>query len=130
MAVERFIESQRTERNGPGKILASVYGFFDEDSHPDRLVVYTYEHGPNRGDKAYKIFVAGFLAEGPEATDVLVIDESEMVSDAFRSYSFDGSALVIRGDKRLPSDSMCCPSAIASITLSVVDDRVEILNSE
>ncbi|MGI9232945.1 MAG: hypothetical protein ACR2RD_04880, partial [Woeseiaceae bacterium] len=89
--VQLFIESQRTEQNGPGRILASSNGYYDGDSHPDRLVVYTYEHGPNRGDKAYGMFAVAFLTENFETTDILFIPESEMVSEAFRGYSSDGT---------------------------------------
>ena len=128
--VQLFIESQRTEQNGPGRILASSSGYYDGDSHPDRLVVYTYEHGPNRGDKAYGMYAVAFLTENFETTDILFIPESEMVSERFRGYSSDGTRLVITGEKRLPGDNMCCPSAIASITLTIVDGQVVILNGE
>jgi len=128
--VQLFIESQRTEQNGPDRILASSSGHYDGDSHPDRLVVYTYEHGPNRGDKAYGMFAVAFLTENFETTDILLIPESEMVSERIREYSSDGTKLVITGEKRLPGDNMCCPSAIASITLTVVDGQVVILNGE
>ncbi len=128
--VQLFIESHRTEQNGPGRILASSNGYYDGDSHPDRLVIYTYEHGPNRGDKAYGMFAVAFLTENFGTTDILFIPESEMVSERFRGYSSDGTKLVIKGEKRLPGDNMCCPSAIASITLTVVDRQVVILNGE
>lgn len=130
IGVQIFIESQRTEQNGPGKILASSSGYYDGDSYPDRLVIYTYEHGPNRGDKAYGMFAVAFLTENFETTDVLFIPESEMVSERFREYSSDGAELVITGEKRLPGDAMCCPSAIASITLTVADGQVVILNGK
>ena len=128
--VQLFIESQRTEQNGPGKILASSSGHYDGDSHPDRLVIYTYEHGPNRGDKAFGMFAVAFLTENFETTDILFIPESEMVWETLREYSSDGTELVITGEKRLPGDAMCCPSAITSIALTVVDGQVVILSGE
>lgn len=63
LAVQVFIESQRTEQNGPGKVLARNSGHFDGDSFPDKLVVYTYEHGSNHGEKAFGMFVVAFLTE-------------------------------------------------------------------
>ena len=128
--VQIFIESQRTEQNGPGKILASSSGHYDGDSYPDRLVIYTYEHGPNHGDKAYAMYAVAFLTENFETTDVLFIPESEMVSERLLEYSSDGTELVITGEKRLPGDRNCCPSAIASITLTVTDGQVVVVKGE
>ena len=76
------------------------------------------------------MFAVAFLTENSETTDILLIPESEMVSERFREYSSDGTKLVITGEKRLPGDNMCCPSAIASITLTVADGQVVILNGE
>ena len=128
--VQLFIESQRTEQNGPGKILASSNGHYDGDSYPDRLVVYTYEHGPNRGDKAFGMFAVAFLTESLGTSDILFIPESEMVWETLREYSSDGTKLVITGGRRIPGDAMCCPSAITSITLTVIDGQVVVLNGE
>ena len=130
LAVHVFIESQRTEQNGPGKVLARNSGNYDGDSYPDRLVVYTYEHGPNHGDKAFGMFVVAFLTESFDTTDVLFIPEAEMVPDTLRGYSSRGNELTVRGKKRLPGDAMCCPSAIASITFTVTDGRVVVLKGE
>ena len=129
-AVQIFIESQRTEQNGPRKILATDSGYYDGDSFPDKLVIYTYEHGPSRGDRVLGIFAVAFLTEGFETTDVLFIPEAEMVPDRLLEYSSRGNELVITGEKRLPGDAMCCPSAIASITFTVADGKVVILKGE
>ena len=130
LAVQVFIESQRTEQNGPGKVLARDSGHYDRDSFPDKLVVYTYEHGPNHGDKAFGMFVVAFLTESFDTTDVLFIPEAEMVPDTLLEYSTRGNELTVTGKKRLPGDAMCCPSAIASITFTVADGRVVILKGE
>lgn len=130
LAVQVFIESQRTEQNGPGKVLARNNGHYDGDSFPDRLVVYTYEHGPNHGDKAFGMFVVAFLTESFDTTDVLFIPETELVPDTLREYSSRGNELTVVGKKRLPGDAMCCPSATASITLTVADGQVVILKGE
>lgn len=130
LAVQIFIESQRTEQNGPGKVLARFEGSFDGDAYTDMLVVYTYEHGPNHGDKAFGMFVVAFLTENFDTTDVLFIPESEMVPDTLRQYSSRGNELTITGKKRIPGDAMCCPSAIVSITLAVEDKRVVVLSGE
>lgn len=130
LAVQVFIESQRTEQNGPGKVLAQNSGDYDGDSYPDRLVVYTYEHGPGHGDKTFGMFVVAFLTENFDTTDVLFIPEAEMVPDTLRGYSAHGPELTVTGKKRLPGDAMCCPSATASITFAVTDGRVVILKGE
>ena len=130
LTVELFIESQRTEQNGPGKILAENSGDYDGDSHPDKLVVYTYGHGPNHGDKTFGMFAVAFLTESFDTTDVLFIPEAEMVPDTIREYSARGPELTVIGKKRLPGDAMCCPSAIASITLTVADGRIVVLRGE
>ena len=130
LAVHVFIESQRTEQNGPGKVLARNSSNYDSDSYPDKLVVYTYEHGPNHGDKVFGMFVVAFLTESFDTTDVLFIPETEMVPDTIREYSARGNELTVTGKKRLPGDAMCCPSAIASITLTVADGRVVVLRGE
>jgi len=128
--VQLFIESQRTEQNGPGKVLAQNSGYYDGDSYSDKLVVYTYEHGPSHGDKTFGMFVVAFLTENFDTTDVLFIPETEMVPDTLREYSARGPELTVTGKKRLPGDAMCYPSAIASITLTVADGRVVILKGE
>jgi len=130
LAVQVFIESQRTEQNGPGKVLARSSGHYDGDSFPDKLVVYTYEHGPNRGDKAFGMFAVAFLTENFDTTDVLFIPEAEMVPDTLREYSSHGNELTVIGKKRLPGDNMCCPSATTSIILTVTDGRVVVLKGE
>ena len=79
--IQIFIESQRTASNGPGRILATASGYYDGDSFPDKLVIYTYEHGPNRGDRVHGMFAVAFLTESFETTDILFIPEAEMVPD-------------------------------------------------
>ncbi|MDJ0940058.1 MAG: hypothetical protein QNJ00_09860 [Woeseiaceae bacterium] len=130
VGIQLFIESHRSERHGPGKILASSRGYYDGDSYPDRLVIYTYGHGPNRGDKDHGMYAVAFLTDNFENTQVLFIPESEMLSSGISGYSSDGTELVITGEKRLPGDAMCCPSAIASIALTVADGQVVVLNGE
>lgn len=130
LAVQVFIESQRTEQNGPGKVLATARGNYDGDAYPDKLVVYTYEHGPNRGDKAFGIFAVAFLTENFDTTDVLFIPESEIVPETLREYTSRGNMLVITGKKRLPSDANCCPTGVVSITLAVERGRVVVFNGE
>ncbi len=129
-AVEVFIESQRTAENGPGKILASDSRDYDGDSHPDKLIIYTYEHGPNPGDKTHGIFAVAFLTENFQSTDVLFISGSDMAPFTLDGYSSRGRELVIRGKKYLPGDAMCCPTANTSITLTVTDGEVVILKGE
>ena len=80
-AVEAFIESGRGAGNGRGKILATHAGFYDDDSYVDRLVVYTYEHGPKRGDRVYGVYAVAFLTENPETTELLFIPEADLVSE-------------------------------------------------
>ncbi|MEX0976091.1 MAG: hypothetical protein WDZ50_03225 [Woeseia sp.] len=125
--IELFIESQRTVDSGPGKILASTSGLFDDDVYADKLVVYTYRRTSAQASKPHGLFAVAFLTENFETTDVLFIPESEIVPDSLREYSSDGTELVIRGRKRLPGDSMCCPSAIVSIVLSVKGGEVVVL---
>ena len=129
-AIEVFIESQRTDQNGSGKILAIVSGYYDSDSSPDSLVVYAYEHGPNPGDKAHEMFSVAFLTESFETTDILIIPETDMVPHSLLEYSSHGNGLILTGEKRLSGDAMCCPSAVAFITLTVSDGEVVILESE
>lgn len=129
-AVELFIESQRKPDNGPGVILASDDRDYDGDSHPDRLVIYSYEHGPNPGDKSHEMFAVAFLTENFESTDVLVISGADMVAFSLKEYSSGGNELIIRGNKYLPGDAMCCPSADTSITLTVSNGEVVILKGE
>ena len=130
LAVPVFIESQRTGQNGPGKVLVQTSGHFDGDAYGDILAVYTYEHGPNHGDKAFGMFVVAFLTENFATTEVLFIPESEMVPATVRQYSVRDSELTLTGKKRLPGDAMCCPSGIASITFAVTDGRVVVLRGE
>jgi hypothetical protein len=76
------------------------------------------------------MYAVAFLTENFETTDVLFIPESEMVSERLLEYSSDGAELVITGEKRLPGDRNCCPSAIVSITLTVADGQVVVVKGE
>ena len=129
-AVQVFIESRRTEQNGPGKVLAKASGHYDDDAFPDQLVVYTYEHGPNRGDRTFGMFAVAFLTENFDTTDVVFIPEADLIPGTLREYSSRGGELTVTGRKRLPGDAMCCPSATVSITLTVEDGRVLVLKGE
>lgn len=125
-----FIESQRPENAGPGKVVATAGGYFDSDSFSDKLVVYLYENGPTLGDRAHGLYGVAFLTEGFETSDILYIPATEMIPESVRGYSSDGSELVIRGKRHLPGDDECCPSAIASIALWVVKGKVVVLRGE
>lgn len=132
-AVQIFIESQRTEQNGPGKILVTSGGDYNGDSIADKLVMYTYEHGPNRGDKVFGMYAVAFISEAGsfhKTTDVLFVPESEMIPERILEHSSNGNKTVITAEKRLPSDAMCCPSAIVSLTFSVEESKVVILTGE
>ena len=128
--IQLFIESQRTANSGPGKILATASGSYDDDAYADKLVIYTYQQGSAQGDEWHGLFAVAFLTKNFETTDVLFIPEAEIIPDSLRQYSSDGTELVIRAKKRLPGDAMCCPSAIVSIVLSVKDGKVVILKGE
>lgn len=128
--IQMFIESHRTSSNGPGKILAKASGLYDSDSYPDKLVIYTYEHGPNCGDRVHGMFAVAFLTESFDTTEILFIPEAELVPDTLREYSYGGNELNIIGKKSMPGDPMCCPTAITSITLSVVNGKVVILKGD
>lgn len=132
-AVQIFIESRRTDLDGPGKILVMSGGDYNGDSIADKLVIYTYEPAPNSGDKPHGMFAVAFLSEIGDfhkTTEVMFIPETELVPDRLLGYSSDGSTTVVEGRKRLPGDSMCCPSAIASVTFAVEDEKVVFLNGE
>ena len=132
-AVQIFMESQRTEHNGPAKVLVTSGGDYNGDSIADKLVMYTYEHGPNHGDKVFGMYVVAFVSEAGgfhKTTDVLFIPEAEMIPERLLEYSSSGNTTVVTGEKRVPGDAMCCPSAIASIAFSVEDGKVVILKGE
>jgi hypothetical protein len=118
--IQMFIESHRTSCDGPGKIFARARGYYDSDSYPDKLVIYTYEHGPNCDDRVHGVFAVAFLTESFDTTEILFIPEAELVSDKLHGYSYSGNVLIITGEKRLPGDPMCCPSAIAVFCKIVV----------
>lgn len=125
--IQLFIELQRTADSGPGQILASTSGHFDDDVYGDQLVVYAYHPISAKSDKPHGLFAVAFLTKDFQTTDVLFIPETEIIPESLREYSSDGTELVIRGRKWLPGDSKCCPSAIVSIVLSVEDGKVVIL---
>ena len=125
-----FIESQRPVNAGPGKIVATARGYFDSDSFGDKLVVYSYENRTIPGERADGLYAVAFLTEGFETTDILSIAATEMIPESVHRYSSDGSELVIRGKRHLPGDDECCPSAIASIALWVVEGKVIVLKGD
>ena len=129
-AIQIFIETQRPVNAGPGKVVATASGYFDGDSFPDKLAVYSYENKSAPGDRAHGLHAVAFLTEDFETTDILFIPATEIIPESVHGYSSDGSELVIRGKRHLPGDDECCPSAIASIALWVVKGKVVVLKGE
>jgi hypothetical protein len=128
--VQIFIESQRPKEAGPGKVVALTGGYFDDDAHPDRLVVYTYEHRSSSSNRNHGLYAVAFFTEEFETSDIVFIPEADIIPQSVHGYSSDGKELVIRGLRHLPGDDECCPSASASIALWVVDGEVVVLRSE
>lgn len=128
--IELFIESHRTADSGPGKIVASATGNYDDDAYADELVIYTYQPRLAQGDASQGLFAVAFLTQNFETTDVLFIPEAEIIPASLHQYSSNGTELIIRGNRRLPGDVMCCPSASVSITLSVEDGKIVIRKGE
>ncbi len=123
-------ERQALENAGLGKVVATAGGYFDSDSFPDKLAVYSYENRSTLGDRVHGLYAVAFLTEGFETTDILYIPATEMIPESVRGYSSNGSEVVIRGKRHLPGDDECCPSAIASIALGVVKGKVVVLKGE
>jgi hypothetical protein len=128
--VRIFIESQRPEHAGLGKVVAAAGGYFDSDSFPDKLVVYSYENTTASRDQAHGLYAVAFFTENFDTSDILFIPATEVFPESVREYSSDGSELVITGKRHLPDDDGCCPSSSASIALWVVDGNVVILKRE
>ena len=80
--IQLFIESQRTANSGPGKILATASGSYDDDAYADKLVIYTYQQGSAQGDEWHGLFAVAFLTKNFETTDVLFIPEAEIIPDS------------------------------------------------
>ena len=125
-----FIESQRPKDAGPGRVVASAGGYFDGDAHPDRLVVYAYDNNSRSSNRNHGLYAVAFFTEDFETSDVVFIPGTDIIPQSVHGYSSDGKELVIRGTRHLPGDDECCPSAIASIALWVVDGEVVILRRE
>jgi hypothetical protein len=130
VAIQVFVDSHRPASAGPGKVIATANGYFDSDSFPDKLVVYSYENKSTPGDRSLGLYVVAFLTEDFETTSILSIPATEIIPESVREYSSDGRQLVVRGERYLPDDEVCCPSVIASIALWVVDGEVTVLRSE
>ena len=128
--VQIFIESQRPKDAGPGKLVAAAGGHFDGDAHPDRLVVYSYENNSSSGNRDHGLYAVAFFTEDFETSDIVFIPGTDIIPQSVHGYSSDGKELVIEGTRHLPGDDECCPSAIASIALWVVDGEVIILRRD
>ena len=128
--VQIFIESQRPKDAGPGKVVAAAGGYFDGDSHRDKLVVYSYENSSGSANRDPGLYAVAFFTEDFETSDIVFITGKDIIPQSMHGYSSDGKELIIRGTRRLPGDDECCPSAIASIALWVVDGEVVILRRE
>ena len=128
--VQTFIESQRPEDAGPGKVVATAGGYFDGDAYPDRLVVYAYENNSDSNNRDYGLYAVAFFTEDFGTSDIVFIPGTDIIPQSVHRYSSDGRELVIRGTRHLQDDDECCPSAVASIALWVVDREVVILRRE
>ena len=132
-AISIFVESRRSEENGPGKILFVGRADFNDDSIGDTIAFYTYEHGPNRGDRVWGQYVVAFLSDTDgihKPTDVLFVPDSELISAALRSFEGADKLFTLSGDKWLPGDAKCCPTGVSTIVFSVVDGKVVTLHGE
>lgn len=128
--VQIFIESQRPKDAGSGKVVAAAGGNFDGDAHPDKLVVYAYDNISSSSNRNHGLYAVAFFTESFETSKIVFIPGTDIIPQSVHGYSSDGKELVIRGTRHLPGDDECCPSAIASIALWVVDGEVVILRRE
>ena len=130
-AIGVFVESRRCESNGPGKIIYIGSYDFNNDSVSDALAIYTYDHGPNRGDRVWGQYVVAFLSSPDcthKATNVMFVPDSELMTANYFKVMSQGGLVEVTGEKRLPGDAMCCPTGISTIIFSVIDGRVVTLS--
>ena len=127
-AIEIFVESRRSVQDGPGRIIATSRANLNDDLVDDTIVVYTYEHGPNSGDRVWGQYLVAFLSapDGTHtATDVLFVPHTELIIN--KRYGLRGRPnreIELTADKYLPGDDKCCPSGEAILVFTVEDNRV------
>lgn len=76
------------------------------------------------------MFAVAFLTEHFDTTEIMFIPESDLIPETVTGYSYKGGELTIRGQKRLPDDAACCPSGIATVSLSFRDGKVVIRTAD
>ena len=128
--VRIFIESQRPDNAGRGKVVATAGGYFDSDSYPDKLVVYSYGKTSTPDEQEHGSYAVVFFTEDFTTSAILFIPATDIIPESVREYSSRGGELIIKGKRRLPDDDECCPSAMASIALRVVNREVVVLKGE
>ena len=127
-SLERFVEENRLSHAGPAVITPLTKTDLNGDGVEDQLVAFTFQWDENRHSRYYGQMVAAFVSTPSatfDATNVLLIPESELIFNSEFEVEVRGSTVAVKGKKRTPDDAQCCPTAQAEIVFGLVDGKLK-----
>ena len=126
--LERFVEENRLGHAGPVVITPLTKTDLNGDGVEDQLIAFTFQWDENRHSRYYGQMVAAFVSTPSatfDATNVLLIPESELIFYSEFEVEIRGSTVAVKGKKRTPDDAQCCPTAQAEVVFGLVDGKLK-----
>ena len=127
-SLESFVDKNRLNYEGPASITRLGKVDRNDDGVEDHLIAFTFGWDENRHGRLYGQMVAAFVSTTSatfEATNVLLISESDLIFYNNIDVENRGPAVAVRGLKRIPGDAQCCPTARAEIVFDLVDGKLK-----
>ena len=127
-SLERFVEGNRLSYEGPAIITRLAKVDFNGDGVEDELIAFTFQWDENRHSRYYGQMVSAFISTPSatfDATNVLLIPDSELIFYSEFEVEIRGTAVAIKGKKRTPDDARCCPTAQGEIVFGLVDGKLK-----
>ncbi len=127
-SLEHFVEQNRLSYAGPAVITRLAKADLNGDGVEDQLIAFTFQWDEDRHSRYYGQMVAAFVSTPSatfDATNVLLIPESELIFYSEFEVQIRGSSIAVKGKKRTPDDAQCCPTAQAEIVFGLVDGKLK-----
>ena len=126
-SLEQFVEGNRLSYEGPAIIARLAKVDLNDDGVEDELIAFTFQWDENRHGRYYGQMVSAFISTPSatfDATNVLLIPESELIFYSEFEVEIRGDAVAVMGTKRTPTDAQCCPTARGEIVFGLVNGKL------
>jgi hypothetical protein len=117
-----YIEAHRENGSGPGFILAEKMADVNSDGHPDLVVLYTYQMGPNM-DHSQGEFLVVFFGDELNSKTMWPILVGWRGGRSFDEILIRASQIVLKGTFSMSGDAMSDRSGVGEVTFQYQDGK-------